>query len=603
MYRVLLDTVKCSTLDVARKIWEDINSPVALSCYMLSFGGPDELTQLVGKSLIPSHYRTASEYADDALAVSLLSKFPDFSLSVDPEEAAKEKFFAAEQQCKETNFRFRRFLDDPSKTDPMVVLSLERARRKIIEVLGRPRVQDIARRCGFGPGVSSSVKGSGTSTYNKLQGKPEATPLLIGAGVHHLVNAHSPWASTLLDAQGEDGLSRPVSILQSGVSAVQGNSITFVPKNAKTHRAIAIEPHLNVFYQKGVGKVLRHKLYRAGQDLDDQKRNQKAAYRGSKYNHLATIDLSSASDTVSVELVRFLLPEDWFHILWVGRSEYGYLDGKWLRYHKFSSMGNGYTFELETLLFFSLAWALCDLRGIATEEIEVYGDDIIVPVDAFDELLELLRFCGFTANSKKSFGRDSPFRESCGQDFFAGTLVRPFFMKEEIKDAQNVYRVANALRRYSARRCSGLGCDGRFRSTWNYLLHRVPRTLRFAIPDGFGDGGFVKNFDEAVPTVVRVGILKRGPRRGVSRPPVRSTREVTLGPVRARGGLEGFSFQSLVEKPVKGEMQRVLPAVAAMLWNVGSESPLSGKFSHRRRTTVQIGPTIASTWPNLGPWY
>jgi hypothetical protein len=159
---------------------------------------------------------------------------------------------------------------------------------------------------------------------------------------------------------------------------------------------------------------------------------------GSNDGSLATIDLSSASDTVAREVVRFLMPESWYERLDLCRSKVGELDGKWLRYEKFSSMGNGFTFELETLIFWGLAIACVRSCGLETDKVRVYGDDIIVPVDAYDFLVEVLSYCGFTTNSSKSY-KSGAFRESCGKDYFNGHEVRPFFQKEYLNGVETLF--------------------------------------------------------------------------------------------------------------------------------------------------------------------
>lgn len=109
-------------------------------------------------------------------------------------------------------------------------------------------------------------------------------------------------------------------------------------------------------------------------------------------------------------------------------------------------MGNGYTFELETLIFCALAKAVGADIGIDTF---VYGDDIIVPDRLADDLLAVLRFAGMTPNAKKTFKGACEFRESCGGDFFLGHDVRPFYIKESIDDPTGWITLANNLWNWS----------------------------------------------------------------------------------------------------------------------------------------------------------
>jgi hypothetical protein len=132
---------------------------------------------------------------------------------------------------------------------------------------------------------------------------------------------------------------------------IDDGKLEFVPKNAKTFRSTVTEPVLNGLTQLAIGDFLFDRLKRSGLDLRDQTRNQRLALEGSLTGALATLDLSSASDTISRELVYHLLPLEWAHFL--GLSRTGHIKYRGQRYtlEKFSSMGNGYTFPLESLIF------------------------------------------------------------------------------------------------------------------------------------------------------------------------------------------------------------------------------------------------------------
>jgi hypothetical protein len=315
----------------------------------------------------------------------------------------------------------------------------------------------------------------------------------------------------------------------------------FVPKNAKTHRVIAKEPHVNSYLQKGLGGLIRKRLRDvAGVDLNDQTRNQRLARHGSLTGELATIDLSGASDTISSELVKFLIPDRWFKLLDATRSKQGLFEGSWIHYEKFSSMGNAYTFELESLIFWALCKATLHVLGQG-QTLSVYGDDLIVPSSTFGLVVTVLEYAGFSTNDKKSFS-SGPFRESCGQDYFQGVGVRPIFQKEEISNVESLYRSANSLRRYAHRRNNNYGCDSRFAKAWKQIVSYVPKPARIFIPDGFGDVGIIGSWDEAAP-------------------------------IRPRGktqGWEGWFFRALIRQPVKQAMRDRTAGYTAVLSAIGS---------------------------------
>lgn len=308
--------------------------------------------------------------------------------------------------------------------------------------------------------------------------------------------------------------------LELGFRHASGNRVTFVPKTALTDRSIAIEPRMNIYAQLGLGALMRARLKRAGLNLDDQGPNQALAQKGSRDGTVATIDLSSASDTLARELVVELVPEPWLNAMDWCRSKSGRLVDEGgvvtsFRYEKFSSMGNGYTFELESLIFWALATGVCEHLRLTKEKCALtraYGDDITVPTEAVDLLKETLAFCGFTVNPRKSFSQ-GVFRESCGADFFNGVNVRPYFQKEFVTDVQGLYRLANGLRRVAYRRNLGNGCDRKLLPVWVHVLQRIPDSLRelkipfrpIPPPRGgdwvdveSGDGGLASNLDEAL---------------------------------------------------------------------------------------------------------
>jgi len=204
-------------------------------------------------------------------------------------------------------------------------------------------------------------------------------------------------------------------------------------------------------------------------NLDFQGLNQALAIYGSHSGKYATIDLASASDTVSKEVVQALLPEPWLTILAAMRSPDYRLDGEWHCYAKWSSMGNGYTFELESLLF----WALC---SSIDEDVAVYGDDLIVPTQSFESIVRVLEVCGFTVNTEKSFS-SGPFRESCGQDAFHGVSVTPIYWKEPLDD-QGTLTLVNQISVLSARlgpeefRFPGL------KKVWKDLVYQLPKRFQ-----------------------------------------------------------------------------------------------------------------------------
>jgi len=284
-----------------------------------------------------------------------------------------------------------------------------------------------------------------------------------------------------------------------------GNKVVTVPKNAKTDRTIAIEPGLNTWIQLGIGRQIRNRLRSAGFNLDSDLKNQRQAYLGSIGHEVATVDFKAASDTIAIETVRLLLPPRWFLVLDAARSHYYTLDGVTHRAEKFSTMGNGFTFELESLIFVSLALALCEFHGCDDSCVSVFGDDLILPSECVSDLTSVCSYLGFTINSEKSF-ISGPFRESCGTYYFAGSDVKPMFLKQRPDRLCDVIRLCNAVRELSHRRGFNLFCDASFKALWSLCVSLVPKDLRLFGPRSAGDAVISSNIEDCTS----VKLLKDG---------------------------------------------------------------------------------------------
>jgi len=492
---------------VAQKLWENLDTPLSLGLSILARNG--QWKDVVSQEFNPGRYLEVELEAarDDYQAVSFLRKCPLEIVGVDRKKTALDGFIKAEELCRLTNARFRSMRN--GVTDPIVEPIIFAAQRKISSWLGPISASDWATRCRFGPGADNLNKGNRVSPYHKLSQISATADFAESAQA--LVRDHPVWAKSIVGyIDGEIPTYIPVEI-------ARGNKVTFVPKTALTDRSIAIEPQLNIFAQLGLGSLLRTRLKRAGLNLDDQGPNQVLAQKGSIDGSVATIDLSMASDTIAREVVRELLPDRWYFSLDLCRSKTGfYRDGEEeisFRYEKFSSMGNGFTFELESMIFYALALSVCDHLNLLSDQVRAFGDDITVPTEAVATLAKVLSFCGFIVNEKKSFTSSIRFRESCGADFFNGVNVRPYFQKELPNDASSLFRMANGIRRAAWRRNHFYGCDARLKPAWIYVIHRIPDSLRAlkgpfrfkAPPQGgtwndveSGDGYLAVNHDEAL---------------------------------------------------------------------------------------------------------
>jgi hypothetical protein len=396
---------------------KDVNSDY--SSVMKSLIHKNDIIGIIDNEVVPTDYSDHLSYLKDNMIYCFGKKFPHWQVDLKPELAAKKTFIANEIKCMETNRRFGDGVAKAATSAENSVLAI--AQRKILQILGScPSIQDIAFE--FGPGATYSVKYN-TSALDKLS-----------SGLDCTTNCHGVAEEFLRSCP---GWRKNSEVLEFGPPAphklniVLGDRLSFVPKTAKTDRPIGIGPILNVLIQKGIGKHIRRRLKPCLDLRSAQEKHRSLARRASIDNSLATIDLKSASDTISYMFVQNMLPGDYFDLMDQVRSQNYCIEDKWYHYHKFSAMGNGFTFELESLLFYSLAIATCYHLGLSTDDVSVYGDDIIIPQSASTLLSKVLSLCGFDVNSEKSF-TDGPFRESCGGDYFLGHDVRPFYLKDKV---------------------------------------------------------------------------------------------------------------------------------------------------------------------------
>jgi len=263
---------------------------------------------------------------------------------------------------------------------------------------------------------------------------------------------------------------------------VRGNVFFTVPKKTDIDRAACKEPDVNMYLQKGIGSFFRRCLRTNGINLNDQSVNRRLARLGSIDGSLATLDLASASDSVTRELVFQFLPITWFTLLDSVRSHVTIIDGEEHVNTMFSSMGNGFTFELESLLFYTLARATAyftGTRGICS----VYGDDIICPSGMSHDLVWVLQWFGFTSNENKSY-HEGPFRESCGGHYHSGTDITPFYLRKPIMELPDLIHLANSVRLFGGTDsvvCSDgtlVSVNPEVHNLWLWLSSHIPQDLR-----------------------------------------------------------------------------------------------------------------------------
>jgi len=335
---------------------------------------------------------------------------------------AKSNFALAESLCRRTNRRVDHFSVNPDRNDPDINLMVIKMRAIIARTLGdfSPFLADLPSLIRVTPGATSTLSRKKALPYLKLGRRiactPKALPYLMALAKYFNVSSTS-----------------------KRFDSVVTNRVVPVLKNYKTHRTIACEPTGNVPLQLAFDGYTKGRLLKLGVDLRSQFRNQEMARDSSISGDFATLDLSMASDTLAFSVIETLLPEEWFSYVNALRSPFYRIEsGPIMKYSKFSSMGNGTTFPLETLVFA----AACKATG--SRKFSVYGDDIIIETENYEKVCKLLKYLGFLPNHEKSFSSGS-FRESCGTDWFDGKLVTPFYIRDWSEQSNLLCHNVNGL--------------------------------------------------------------------------------------------------------------------------------------------------------------
>lgn len=324
--------------------------------------------------------------------------------------------------------------------------------RLVERVLKGITVESVIQRAGFSGGASASVPRHSSTPADKWAPiNYRGLPQFGTSGIWSYYDA-------LLRGCAVPGLGR-------GFTLVPGDTIDTVNKNWKIDRIINPQPALNLFFQRGLGGEIRRGLRKFGLLHPNAQETQRArAKQGSITGDLATLDLRDASTSVTTGMVDTLVEGPVRKMLYDFRSPGTWLgcknnDGSFNRegpwtcepYEMISTMGNGYTFELETMLFWAVAAAKCKQLGIHWSQVTVYGDDIICPTRAVDAVREGLLTFGLELNDKKSFYHPYPgFRESCGGHYWMGYDVTPFYLKRAPDNVGDVILLHNKVVKWEA---------------------------------------------------------------------------------------------------------------------------------------------------------
>lgn len=460
-------------------------TPVALSCAL-----SEDLSYLDGSPVTDSQ-----RFAADKLKEKIFSKFSDLDQGqLDKADAAAiAKFLLVNERCLQWN------LQRAYSSSLWAAELIGTVKAELFEFFN-PNGQEplwstyeeilTSARCGPGSNVGSS----GNDFFTKMFSS-NLTATRDGLyGAYRAICGRNPTWAAAERRRCAEGYTFQVA---------ESSKLLTVPKNVDISRTICVEPSLNTFFQLGLADILTSRLRdRYGIDLSTQADvNRELARVGSLDDTICTIDLESASDSLSRPMMRWLIDRfhyDWFASLSCESTTLP--DGSQVRLNMLSTMGNGFTFPLQTAIFCAVVRAAHRYLGVPWERAgktwSVFGDDILCHRRLAGAVVDILEALGFSINQHKSFF-EGPFRESCGRDFFRGRDVRPVYVKS-LRTPQNRCTVINLLNRWSAMTGTTLP------RTISLLL----RTVRFTpVPPWENDDAGIK-----VPFSLVMGRLRKHPR-------------------------------------------------------------------------------------------
>lgn len=260
--------------------------------------------------------------------------------------------------------------------------------------------------------------------------------------------------------------------------------LLFVPKTVTSMRSICREPAVMMYFQQALRYELEESIssgfLSSFIDIRNQSENQTACAIGSVSGLLDTIDLSSASDSVSLDLVKHIFPRHLLIRMLATRSSRVIIrtenEERTIEVKKFAPMGSAVCFPTQCIIYTAvgirsmLRWklghdwskairSLKDLKAFfhnsvfqkpcydtrKLQPLRVYGDDILCDSNVTQDIIHSLHLLGFQVNEDKSFRDSMAVRESCGLYAWCGEDISPLRFKVSFFRAKIEMRAVASL--------------------------------------------------------------------------------------------------------------------------------------------------------------
>jgi hypothetical protein len=316
-----------------------------------------------------------------------------------------------------TNTNVMEFSNSLARESPRL---LDSVRRHCQSVLFKFREKAI--KPGHGPGSSTSPKARWQTWYESIEAVyPYSDYMCLYFNQAHVAQLEDEPSSAHIVAK-----------------------LYAVPKDSRGPRLICVHPAESIWIQQGVRRELERaiSLDRSHRGpwpnghihFDDQTVNGSKALSSSIDRRYATLDMKEASDRISDALVQVLFGRKYkyFGCCRAQKVDISSLTGKanaLVDIHSYAPMGNATTFPVQSLVFWAICVASLQRQGFhQPDDVFVFGDDLLVPTECVEGVIDDLETFGLLVNRRKSFWRGA-FRESCGIDAFNGVDVTPIRWK------------------------------------------------------------------------------------------------------------------------------------------------------------------------------
>lgn len=382
------------------------------------------------------------------------------------------------------------FIDErpAHRQDPMLLDTIQRTADIVSSSLGWFNPDEWGYK--HGPGAVADLRGGDSKyTFPNWPAKLEAIfPMSFFAFANEGL-----WA---------DAIHHNSEVVQGFSSHEPPAKLIAVPKTQKGPRLIASEPTAHQWCQQSLMSYLRDGVRRSAISesihFRDQTHNQRFALQASKTQSHWTIDLSSASDCLSLWCVErmFRANKSLLTALHASRTRWlvntiDKISPQFIKLKKFAPMGAATTFPIQTIVYtvvvvgtmlhvLNLQPSDSNIRRMA-RQVRVYGDDIIAPHSVGELVVEVLTYLGFEVNKAKTYGTGL-FRESCGVDAYDGVDITPAYYLQPY-DKSRPASVASIVE------CSNNFYMKGFWHTAAWLKSTLPHWIESSIPVVSTDSG------------------------------------------------------------------------------------------------------------------